>query len=322
MNAQDFERYLKLARYLTERQREKLSSILGQVKEDDRTVELVEGAIRPRLACPSCSANKFHKHGHAHGLQRFRCCSCGKTFNSLTKTPLAWLHFKFKWLDYSDCLLNSYSIRRAAQRCDIHKSTSFRWRHRFLTLPMTDRPRRLHGITEADEMYILESEKGSRNLARPARKRGGAASQRGTSYEQVCVLVARDRTGQTLDFITGRGPVTKAQLKEYLPPVVDRDALLVSDANASYKFFAREVGMSHRAINLRAGVRVSGAIHIQNVNAYHSRFREWMTRFHGVATRYLPNYLGWRWILDAKRVRSSEGLLKSAVGSFPHFSMT
>jgi hypothetical protein len=49
-------------------------------------------------------------------------------------------------------------------------------------------------------MYLLESEKGSRNLARPPRKRGGAASQRGISFEQVCVIVARDRTGQTLDF--------------------------------------------------------------------------------------------------------------------------
>jgi hypothetical protein len=189
-------------------------------------------------------------------------------------------------------------------------------------LPKTDRPQCLHGITEADEMYFLESEKGARNLDRPPRKRGGAASQRGTSFEQVCVLVARDRTGQTLDFITGKGPVTKAQLKRCLPAVIDQDVLLVTDANASYRYFARDLGISHKWINLRAGVRVSGAIHIQNVNAYHSRFREWMSRFHGVATHYLPNYLGWRWVLDAKRVRTSEALLRSAVGAFPHFSVT
>jgi hypothetical protein len=30
-------------------------------------------------------------------------------------------------------------------------------------------------------------------------------------------------------------------------------------------------------------------IHVNNVNAYHSRFKEWMRRFHGVATRNLPN---------------------------------
>ncbi len=41
-----------------------------------------------------------------------------------------------------------------------------------------------------------------------------------------------------------------------------------------------------------------GAFHIQNVNAYHSRLKNWMARFHGVATRYLPNYLGWRRMLE------------------------
>jgi hypothetical protein len=235
---------------------------------------------------------------------------------------MAWLHYKFKWLDYSECLLNSYTIRRAAHHCEIHKNTSLRWRHRFLSLPKTDRPQGLHGITEADEMYFLESEKGSKCLNRPPRKRGGAASQRGTSYEQVCVLVARDRTGQTLDFITGKGPVTKKQLARCLLGVIDKDVLLVSDSNASYRYFARDNGISHRAINLKAGIRVSGAIHIQNVNAYHSRFRGWMSRFHGVASHYLPNYLGWRWLLDAKRIVSPEALLRSAVGAFPHFSVT
>lgn len=37
-----------------------------------------------------------------------------------------------------------------------------------------------------------------------------------------------------------------------------------------------------------------GAFHIQNVNAYHSRLKNWMARFHGVATSYLVNYLCWR----------------------------
>jgi hypothetical protein len=35
-------------------------------------------------------------------------------------------------------------------------------------------------------------------------------------------------------------------------------------------------------------VRMKGGIHVQNVNAYHSRFRGSPERFHGVATHYLP----------------------------------
>jgi hypothetical protein len=213
-------------------------------------------------------------------------------------------------------MLDSTTVRRAAHAIGVHKNTSFRWRHRFLDVTKHDRPERLHGIAEADELYLLESEKGARQMNRPARKRGGAATKRGTSDEQVCVLVARDRTGQTFDFITGRGPVSKRQLHRCLPPVLAKDVLLVSDANAAYRYFAREAGISHEAVNLRAGVRVKGAIHVQNVNAYHSRFREWLYRFHGVATHYLPNYLGWRWAVDMNRIKSSDALLRTALGIF------
>jgi hypothetical protein len=37
---------------------------------------------------------------------------------------------------------------------------------------------------------------------------------------------------------------------------------------------------------------MDGAFHIQNVNAYDSRLKEWIRRFHGVATKYLENYVG------------------------------
>ncbi|GIM29858.1 hypothetical protein CPJCM30710_25240 [Clostridium polyendosporum] len=33
--------------------------------------------------------------------------------------------------------------------------------------------------------------------------------------------------------------------------------------------------------------------HIQNVNAFHSRLKDWLERFKGVASKYLDNYLAW-----------------------------
>jgi transposase-like protein/IS1 family transposase len=288
----------------------------------DAAAALIESVARQRLHCPDCNSNHAHRHGHAHGLQRYRCVSCGRTFNSLTGTPLARLRHKSLWLDYADCLLASDSVRKAASQLGVHRNTTFRWRHRFLSLAKTDRPHCLHGIAEADELYVLESEKGSRHLRRPARRRGGHARKRGISNEQVCILVARDRTGQTLAFVTGEGALTKAQLHACLPPVIDKDVLLVTDGHPAYRAFARESGISHEAVNLRAGVRVRGAAHVQNVNAYHSRLRSWLSIFHGVASRYLPNYLGWRWILDAGRIRSPETLLKATLGAFPHLTVT
>jgi transposase-like protein len=233
MDAHTFEMFVELLSTLTKRQINKVISLLERESAEVKVTDIVEKAGAENLACPRCRSTEFHRHGHAHGLQRYRCISCAKTFNALTGTPLARLRHKSKWLDYVDCLLMATTVRRAAAAVGIHKNTSFRWRHRFLTLPKTDRPLRLSGIAEADEMYFLESEKGARDLQRDARKRGGAASQRGTSKEQVCVLVARDRNGRTLDFVTGRGPVSKAQLRRCLSPILDDDVLLVTDGNAS-----------------------------------------------------------------------------------------
>ena len=313
-----------IAQFTALSQRQRLASIalLRGAAPQDAAVALVESVARQRLHCPACNSSHAHRHGHAHGLQRYRCVACGRTFNALTGTPLAHLRHKTLWLNYADCLLASASVRKAASQLGVHRNTTFRWRHRFLSLAKTDRPHCLHGIAEADELYVLESQKGARQLTRPARRRGGRARKRGISNEQVCILVARDRTGQTLDFVTGKGALTKAQLHACLPSVIDKDVLLVTDGHAAYRAFAREAGLSHQAVNVRAGIRVQGAAHVQNVNAYHSRLRGWLRIFHGVASRYLPNYLGWRWILDAGRIRSPETLLKATMGEFPHLTVT
>ena len=135
-------------------------------------------------------------------------------------------------------------------------------------------------------------------------------------------MVARDRTGQTLDWVTGRGQITKAQLGSVLQPILPSDVLLVSDGNPTYRYFAQDKGIAHDAINLSAGERVKGAIHIQNVNAYHGRLKQWVSRFHGVATHYLENYLGWFRALDNRHANSEEYVLAMALGKFPHLTVT
>jgi transposase-like protein len=317
-----FKQFIEQAARLSPRQRADLAELLNRSLLQEKTAALIEEASAPHRACPRCGSVHLHRHGQAHGLQRYRCVDCARTFNALTGTPLARLRHRTKWLPYLDCMLQSGTVRRAAALVGIHKNTSFRWRHRFLSRTKSDRSWPLDGITEADETYLLESQKGSRHLDRPPRRRGGSARRRGLSHEQVCILVARDRTGKTVDFVTGRAPLTPAQLRRCLLPVVAPDILLVTDGHRAYRAFARATGITHHALNLAAGVRVAGALHIQNVNAYHSRFKEWLRRFHGVASHYLPNYLGWRWAVDAARIGSPEMLLRAALRASPHLAVT
>jgi len=303
---------------LNQQQRTQVLAALHPAAGLDRIVALIDEIRSNTRRCPDCACERCHRHGQANDLQRFRCCACGRTFNDLTGTPLARLRHKGKWLDYLGTVLDSRAVRPAARLVEVHRNTAFRWRHRFLDRVKDDRPARLSGIVEADEMYLLESQKGSRKLDRQPRKRGGRAALRGISHHLDCILVARDRSGQTIDAVTGRGALKVSQLTMHLLPKLDPQALLVTDANAAYPAFAKAHSIAHQAVNLSAGERVrnsaEGAFHVQNVNAYHRRFKEWLARFHGVASRRLPNYLGWHWALDGGRVTSVEQLLRSAFG--------
>ncbi len=290
----------------------RLRTWLASIADPGECIALIEQAAG-RPPCPRCRHPHFHRCGSASGLQRYRCCRCGRSYNALTGTPLARLRRKEKWLAYLQCVLESRTVRDAAATTGVHRTTSFRWRHRFIRGAMHQRPATLSAIVEADETYLLESQKGSRTLDRPPRKRGGVARRRGINREHDCVLVARDRGGQTLDFHTGRGPVTAAQLAHCLGLVLAPDALLISDAAQAYKTFAARTGITHEAVNLRAGIRARGAIHLQNVNGWHSRFKSWLLRFRGVASRYLIAYSGWQRVLNDKRLTTPALLLRAAV---------
>ena len=275
-------------------------------------IALIEQAAAGR-PCPHCGCARKHRCGQASGLQRFRCLHCRRSHNALTGTPLARLRKKECWLPYLQCVLESRTVRDAARVVNVHRTTSFRWRHRFVPGAMRNRPKTLSAIVEADETYRLESQKGARNMARRPRKRGGVANKRGINREHDCLLVARDRNGQTLDFHTGRGQVSVAQLHRCLTPVLPADGLLISDGAMAYRHYAAQAGITHEAVNVQAGERARGAIHIQNVNSWHSRFKSWLIRFRGVASRYLIHYSGWQRVLDDRRLTTPAHLLCAAV---------
>jgi len=301
MDAHEFRRLLGLIDTLDVEQRAELKLQLA-ARDDARLVStILEGRVEPQPRCPRCDGRHVVRNGHADGLQRYKCRACGQTFNALTGTPLARLRQREKWLAQATALEEGLSVRRAAAQMGVHRTTAFRWRHRFLKLPAMVRATALTGVAETDETYTLRSYKGQpRRLraeqARAPRRRGGKAAKRGLSDEQVPILVLRDRSGQTADFVLERGDA--CHITPAFAQSLADDAILCTDASAALAAAAKDCGIEHHAINTARGERRRGPWHIQNVNAYHSRWKTWMIRFHGVATSYLENYLGWFRALD------------------------
>ena len=314
MRQRDLKKLQAMVLDLTYAQRRDLMESLAQQAEVTASVSLIEAS--PSSDCLYCGSRRVVKNGSADGLQRYKCRCCGRTFNALTGTPLARLRQKAKWLAQAEVLREGLTITQAAKRLKLARSTAFRWRHRFMMAPKIIQASSLVGIAEADETYFLHSRKGQRHLERKPRRRGGSAAKRGLSKEQVPVLVARDRSGATANIILTAD--RKTDLVTAFRSLLPSDTILCTDGSSMLAAVAKEIGVTHRPINLSAGQRViAGVYHIQNVNAHDSRLKNWIRRFHGIATKYLDSYLGWFRTLDRSRNSrsSSASWLTMALGN-------
>ncbi|WP_456151378.1 IS1595 family transposase [Alicyclobacillus cycloheptanicus] len=261
------------------------------------------------------------------GRQRYFCKACGRTFSDLTGTPLSYTKKSAEmWDEMARCMREGKSLRATAEELNIAVSTAFAWRHKILASlrEHTDEDSELDGIVEADETFFRRSYKGShfkdklnpdarkrdfeQRFGRKPRKHGkGAYNQgvhkRGRSKDQVPVLVLRDRTARTVSLVLER--VDAQTLRQEMIPVLGTDVVLCTDALPAFKKVCKDAAIEHVALNAKAGVRSRGVYHIQNVNAYHGRLKDWMVRFKGVATKYLANYMTWFEYLDTTRAITS-----------------
>ena len=193
-------------------------------------------------------------------------------------------------------------------------TTSFRWRHRFLAAVEAGTVK-LKGIVEADETYVLTSRKGARKLDRKPRKRGGVASKRGLSKEQVPILVAADRSGTT--FTRVLSDTTAATIRVHLEAAVEADALLVTDGAPFFPPCARALGLTHEPLDHKAGERRRGDLHLDTVNSRHERFKTFLRSRRGVATRYLDSYLAWYHLAILPKLPTPRSVLASVAGLTP-----
>lgn len=271
------------------------------------------------IGCPHCANRDVVRWGQASELPRYRCKACSRTFNGLTKTPLANLRLKEKWAEQTQAMIDGVSTAKAAERCDVHYTTAFRWRHRFLASLADDKPRTMTGVVESDETFILESFKGRRSdMPRKPRKRGGKSAKRGLSAEQIPVIVARDREGSTTDAVLPR--LNRVSIAAALGGVVTPANQFCCDGGTAIVAFARKAGIPTHILPAPGKPNPQAPdFHINNVNAYHGRLKEWLRRFHGVATKNLPNYLGWRRTLEAMgHTASSRAIILGAIGLGPY----
>ena len=259
------------------------------------------GGRRP--PCPHCAATHVHRWGGFSGRRRYRCVACRRTFSDFTGTPLATLKRIDRWQGFCHCMLASLTVRRAAASLDVDPTTAFRWRHRLLEGLDRSDVADLDAIVTIAETAFPHSEKGKRGLDRPPRLRGGRYDPRVPS---VWVLIARDQRGRVTSHVAGRSRPTANDLERALAPRLEKTAeirdvvgpygaggLLV--VRTSLKNQEGNSARHTRTLQYRRIARSSPEF--SAMRRYMMALRSWLRRFHGVASRYLANYLAWHRLL-------------------------
>ena len=291
MQPQQFQTILNSLPLLTCHQRNELIEALSE-NDSPGIAVTIETNFSKAPKCPHCDSEDIHKWGFRNKRQRYRCKICRSTFNSFSKTHLARLQHPEKWDQYLEGMTHSMTLRPAAKQCGVNLKTSFRWRHRFLQAIEDDQALELSGITELDETLFRESFKGQKkNLPRPARRRG---NDKKTECRKIPVMVARDRSDATVDAVLENESAD--ELCRHLNGRINIEAVVCADASLAHEKLARKLDFIFKELVTSSGQRVlDGVFHLQHVNAYHSHLKQWIKGiFHGVATKYLSHYLGWR----------------------------
>ena len=99
---------------------------------------------------------------------------------------------------------------------------------------------------------------------------------------------------------------------------------LIGDGGKAIATFARRAGIAfHTVPSPGKPSPAAPHLHINTVNAYHRRLKQWLNRFNGVATKNLPNYLGWRRALEAWGDKlDPPKWIKGAIGNGPYQQIT
>jgi len=279
----------------TSQQTKLIIELTGFSLSESYTSARLNQLLNKQVGCPHCKSFSYYRYGKDKGSIRFKCKECKRTFTEYTGTWMAGIHKKELLNCYLEQVQQEKSLDKISKELGINKKTAFDWRHKLLSsLEKVEEPK-FGGIVESDETFFLHSEKGSKNIRRKPRKRGGKASSRGISDDLVAVIATADRKGSADMRVATLGRNSKNDIVGAIGSKLEEQAILCADGHVSYKGFAKDRNLS--LVVLRADLKEhvkKGIYHIQNVNSLHNRIKKWIdSSFWGVSTKYLQNYLNW-----------------------------
>lgn len=275
-----------------------LQSLRVEFEGKGKLLDVVEAELQPKKKpCPHCASQRVHKRGMQSGVQMYKCVDCTKWFSSTTGTPLWDIKKKDKWQSYLNCMQQNMPIKKIAKEIGISIQTSFDWRHKILSVLNEHTPVTLSGRVECDELELPINNKGERNLNRKARKRSSDFKRNTATKEVTTVQIVTAIDGNNNKYLKAieTKRITAKQLSKTIGKKLDKDVTLITDMHPSYLPFAKsKPSITHKTVKASEHVnKADKKVNLQKVNNAHKQLHQFLVKFNGVSTKYLPNYLNW-----------------------------
>lgn len=291
--------------------------LLGLLSSPDRVSRIlgredISRLPEDKMVCPFCGATHVVKKGYADDgvTRRYLCLDCGRSFRRTTNTVLSRTRKDADtWEQFILLTLKGASLETCSRRCLICKNTALIWRHKLLATMAFEQSMMLlgDGIVEMDETFVDISYKGNhsknKTFAMPRRPhcRGGQDA----SHHKACVLTAVERGKHVYAEVVCCGSINAEMLKSILPWHLDDKCVVVTDGLRVYDSYFAEAPQEHYSVP--AVVHKKGSYHINNINSFHSRFKDFLRGFRGVSTKYLNNYVAlFAWLENVRLAAKSK----------------
>lgn len=295
-------------------------------RESGKTPSESEETFIVCTKCGSISSVKCGKT--AAGTQRYKCKDCKAVFTPSISPIFKYSHLtEAQWRELIRGILSKSSLSEIAQNIGTSTKTAWYNRAKIesvLSQVFTDQDKFID-IAECDECFMHLSFKGKKNpdffintLHRMPRhhrskeekieylqKHGlweeisdnselldqllyGDYDQPGTNRDNVCILSGKDRSGNLYINPACVGNMESKHVVNHFQNRFAEDAILVTDSNTAYNWFAEEANIHHEQI--LSEKHTKGPYSLSRINAVHSNLRiQWPKddRRNHPATKYL-----------------------------------
>lgn len=128
----------------------------------------------------------------------------------------------------------------------------------------------------------------------------------GTNRDSVCILTAKDRSGNLFIKPTCVGGITSSNVQEQFKDRFAEDSIMVTDGSNAYKDFAEMENIRHEQVN--ADAHAKGPFSLARVNALHSQLNRFWPSGSGKlpATKYIDLYLILFWWLQKQAEKTTD----------------